>query len=84
MFVKRLLLVCTLSLLSAQAVDDFPLRLRDFDMAYQPMVQKYCHWSELNPPDVICKVDLGVLDYAQFRKARQQAKKLFDLEEPRR
>ena len=61
----------------AQAPDDLSAKILAFDHAYVAFLHDYCHWSEIQ--ENACHVSLGHINYGEFRKAREAAKKLFDL-----
>lgn len=63
----------------AQAPDELSLHLVAFDKAYVHFLRDYCGWTE--PGENICHVGQGHINYGAFRKAREAAKKLFDLKD---
>ena len=77
-FWRRLLALVGLVLCCAVAFgqdDNFLQRIVSFDRHYQKFVNEFCNW----PNQEKCVVKSGRYNYAEFRNAREEAKKLFDL-----
>ena len=55
--------------------------LLQFHKAYDPLFRHYCGCSDRATDPEQC-TGHGFIDYAGYKKARERAKKLFDLREP--
>jgi hypothetical protein len=93
---KRSLLPIVFAALSLSAsesnistADDATLsRLLTFNAAYAPWAKKLigCEGTATAPGENVvmnCRVVRGEMDYREYQKAREAAKKLFDLIEPK-